>query len=144
MQKTLLFFFLVLWAFSLSAQKNGTIFIQANSFRNTKGLMRFAVYKDKATFMDARKYYKNGRTAVTGSKVNATISVPPGRYAVSVLHDENENDNMDFTLGLPKEGFGISNISSFPFGKPPFEKCLITVEEGKNTVVIINMHYTAF
>jgi uncharacterized protein (DUF2141 family) len=144
MQKTLLFFFFVLWGFSLFAQKNGTVFIQASPFRNTKGVMRFALYDKKGSFMDSKIFYLNGEAPIKGSKSVASVSVPPGKYAVSLVHDENNNGGMDMSFGLPAEGFGISNISSFPLSKPPFEKCLITVEAGKNTIVLIDMHYSVF
>ena len=48
--------------------------------------------------------------------------VRPGIYAVAVLHDENENDEMDFNfLGMPLEGYGFSNDAAAMFGPPSFE-----------------------
>ena len=36
--------------------------------------------------------------------------LPPGRYAVRVMHDENGNGKLDSNmLGIPKEGYGASN-----------------------------------
>jgi len=36
--------------------------------------------------------------------------VAPGRYAVSVFHDENSNGKMDTNfIGIPREGVGASN-----------------------------------
>lgn len=94
--------------------------------------------------MDSKIFYLNGEAPIKGSKSVASVSVPPGKYAVSLVHDENNNGGMDMSFGLPVEGFGISNIKTFPFSKPPFEKCLITVEAGKNTIVLIDMHYSVF
>lgn len=142
MMKThILFFSLLTFALSVFAQ-NGTLNIQASGFRNTKGLFRYAVYNNKATFMDPRKYYLNGNTKVIGTKVSAKMSLPPGKYAVTVLHEEDSDDNMDFLFGVPTEGFGMSNITSFPFSTPAFEKCLITIEADKTTNVNTNVHYT--
>jgi len=36
--------------------------------------------------------------------------IPPGTYAMAVIHDENMNGKLDtHLLGIPKEGFGFSN-----------------------------------
>jgi uncharacterized protein (DUF2141 family) len=36
--------------------------------------------------------------------------LPPGQYAVQVMHDENDNGKFDTNfVGLPIEGYGFSN-----------------------------------
>ena len=36
--------------------------------------------------------------------------LPPGRYAVQVLHDANDNGKLDTNIvGMPTEGYGFSN-----------------------------------
>ena len=47
--------------------------------------------------------------------------VPPGRYAVSVLHDRNSNQRMDFDpSGMPQEPYGMSG-NDMRMGPPTFE-----------------------
>jgi len=47
--------------------------------------------------------------------------VPPGRYAVSVLHDTNSNQRMDFDpSGMPLEPYGMSG-NDMQMGPPTFE-----------------------
>lgn len=49
--------------------------------------------------------------------------LPPGRYGVVALHDENENRKLDRNLfGIPKEGWGMSNNPEPKFSAPKFEK----------------------
>ena len=50
-------------------------------------------------------------------------NLKPGKYAISVLHDTNNNKDMDRNkLGIPKEGFGFSNNVTGAMGPPSFER----------------------
>ncbi|PHS66718.1 MAG: hypothetical protein COB12_05810 [Flavobacterium sp.] len=45
-----------------------------------------------------------------GKAIAAFNNLTPGEYGVVVLHDKNDNKQMDFEpTGMPKEAFGISN-----------------------------------
>ena len=70
-------------------------------------------------------------------------NVRPGKYAVSILHDENKNKDLDQNrLGIPKEGFGFSNNAMGAIGPPSFEKASIQVlADQKDTVIAIDMRY---
>ena len=46
--------------------------------------------------------------------------VPAGRYAVSVVHDENSNGKLDKRLLMPREGYGFSRNAPVRFGPPKF------------------------
>ncbi|MBK5277814.1 MAG: DUF2141 domain-containing protein, partial [Bacteroidia bacterium] len=66
-----------------------------------------------------------GKTTVSKiGEVEVTFeNVAPGDYAISVMHDANENDELDSNaFGIPKEGFGFSNDAMGMFGPPSFEK----------------------
>jgi len=48
--------------------------------------------------------------AVNGELVHRFDDLPPGPYAVQVLHDENDNGKLDKNfLGIPSEDYGFSN-----------------------------------
>ncbi|WP_328700716.1 DUF2141 domain-containing protein [Croceibacterium atlanticum] len=54
--------------------------------------------------------------------------VQPGDYAISVLHDENDNGKVDRVLGMiPKEGFGFSRDAKVKLGPPDFRDAAFTV-----------------
>jgi len=53
--------------------------------------------------------------------------VPAGRYAISLLHDENGNGKADMTLFLPKEGFGFSRDAPVRMGPPSFNSAAFVV-----------------
>ncbi len=59
--------------------------------------------------------------AKAGSLSIAFPQLPPGRYAVIVVHDENNNGKLDENVvGLPTEGFGFSNDARGLLSAPSF------------------------
>lgn len=53
--------------------------------------------------------------------------VPPGTYAVSMVHDENSNNRMDKAMMMPREGYGFSRDAPVRFGPPSFRSAAFTV-----------------
>ncbi len=62
------------------------------------------------------------RLPVSGKELTFSFAdLPPGEYAVMVMHDENGNGELDFNvLGIPSEGYGFSNNPE-AFGKPRYD-----------------------
>jgi uncharacterized protein (DUF2141 family) len=67
-------------------------------------------------------------------------TVPAGRYAVSVIHDENANGKLDTRLGIPREGYGFSRDAAVRMGPPKFESAAVAVE-GETVRLTIRMRY---
>ena len=53
--------------------------------------------------------------------------VAPGRYALSLFHDENSNGKLDTLMLMPREGFGFSRDAPVRFGPPKFSAAEFTV-----------------
>lgn len=73
--------------------------------------------------------------APTNGKAQIELSdLPPGKYAFTVLHDEDDNEVMNTSLlGLPTEKYGFSNNPKIYFSPPSFEKAAVTFgSESKN------------
>jgi len=69
------------------------------------------------------------------------MNLSPGIYAFAVLHDENENDEMDKNfLGIPTEGFAFSNNYKPKIKSPAFVDAAFSVEQ-KDTSVEVEMLY---
>ena len=59
--------------------------------------------------------------AAEGEMTFTFENVAPGTYAISILHDENNNMRMDFQdNGMPKENFGMSGDEML-MGPPTFD-----------------------
>ncbi|WP_395329776.1 DUF2141 domain-containing protein [Novosphingobium sp. BL-8H] len=54
-------------------------------------------------------------------------AMPEGRYAISLIHDENGNGRLDTALAIPREGFGFSRDAPVRFGPPSFDKAAFVV-----------------
>ncbi|MDP6433747.1 MAG: DUF2141 domain-containing protein, partial [Candidatus Scalindua sp.] len=69
-------------------------------------------------------------------------TLPPGVYAVSVIHDENGNRTLERSgMGAPREGVGFSNEQKFSFYMPRFDKSKFPLALGDTKEIIIEMNY---
>ncbi|HKJ84236.1 MAG TPA: DUF2141 domain-containing protein [Mariprofundaceae bacterium] len=67
--------------------------------------------------------------------------IPPGTYAMAVIHDENMNGKLDTNwLGIPKEGYGFSNDARAKLGPPSFSAASFHYD-GKNVQMTMTLHY---
>ena len=116
--------------------------VKVDNIKNDKGDIMVGLYTADNNFpRDASegrviKASKNGVTVVF-------LNIKPGTYAVSAMHDENGNKDLDQNkLGIPKEGFGFSNNARGVMGPPSFHKALIELQPGKkDTMISIDMKY---
>lgn len=121
---TLLLVIVINW-FESSAQSS--LEIHVNNIKSKKGSIRFGLFSTEADYLKnpiEKKVIKS-----TGKDVTVVFeNLQPGDYALSVIHDENENGELDSNaLGIPKEGFAFGNNALGSFGPPPFEKAKITI-----------------
>lgn len=67
--------------------------------------------------------------------------IPPGTYAMAVIHDENMNGKLDTNwLGIPTEGYGFSNDAEGLLGAPPFSAASFQYN-GENIDLTMTLHY---
>lgn len=85
--------------------------VKVNDVRTPKGQLLMAVF-DSAEAWDGKfeAVAKQALEASAGEVDFRFAGLAPGRYAVSVMHDENGNHKLDSNLiGMPVEGYGFSN-----------------------------------
>jgi uncharacterized protein (DUF2141 family) len=106
-----------------------TLEIHVTGFRNGNGLAGGAVYASPAGWPeDTSRAVVHGGFPITNGKATETFRVPPGRYGVVVIHDENRNHKLDRNfLDIPKEGFGFANNPRVLLSAPSFQASSITV-----------------
>lgn len=108
--------------------------VTLNDLRTATGSVRVAVvdaagYEGKAAPVAARE-----ATPGTGPLRLVFADLPPGRYAVTAMHDENGNGKLDTNLiGMPLEGYGFSNNPQV-MRKPTFEEAAFDI--GAQTVAL--------
>jgi uncharacterized protein (DUF2141 family) len=107
--------------------------VTVEGLRNTKGDVVVEIYPDAAKgFLTSRT--RLGRTRAKAEPgVRVCIPAPAaGWYAVVAYHDEDGDRHFSKNfLGLPSEGFGVSNNPPPALGKPSFSKVRFQVGEGE-------------
>ena len=117
--------FLILLLFSqlLNAQiaSGQDITVKINNLDNSKGKVLVAIYDSKDSFLNKR--FKGTMSKINDNTCEVTFkNIPEGVYAISLFHDENDNNKMDSNfLGIPKEDYGCSNNATGFMGPPKWE-----------------------
>lgn len=103
--------------------------VVVTGLRNTKGQVLACLTAQPKAFPDCRKD-PAAREAIVPAGTTVRIdfgAVPAGRYAISMIHDENANRKMDMALMMPKEGYGFSRDAPVRMGPPKFDKAAFDV-----------------
>lgn len=98
--------------YSMEAQqeeKEGVdIKVEVIHVSNSKGQVLLSLHTKK-TWLKGPGVQNLSAQIVDGQSEAVFKNVPRGTYAIMVMHDENNNNDMDVnTLGLPKEQYGSS------------------------------------
>jgi uncharacterized protein (DUF2141 family) len=96
--------------------------VNVKGLRNDRGRLAVALFASAKAFPRQESALRGQMVRIVRGRAAVTFrDLPPGIYAVAVLHDENENEQMDFNfLGMPLEGYGFSNDAAALFGPPSF------------------------
>lgn len=116
-----------------------TLKVTFKKLPSTQGKVLFLLFQDRAGFPDDKtSSVKSGSLELSSGNTLEIKDLRPGTYALSVIHDENENDKLDTNfIGIPKEAFGFSNNPKIYFGPPSFEKA--SFELNKDSTITIKM-----
>ena len=112
-------------------------------FRNNKRHASVTLFNNERAFPKSpEKSLRTVYVTVNNNKAMAVFeNLQPGEYAISVYHDENNNQNMDTNfLGIPKEGVGASNNAKGHFGPPEYKDAKFYYN-GNNQVIKITIMY---
>src|SRR4051812_28480781 len=97
------------------------LIVQVDGFRNDKGKLGVTIFNQPDGWPEkTEKAYRHGPIPITGKTGTGMFAdLPPGDYAVAVIHDENENKKLDRNfLSVPSEGFGFANNPKVSFSAP--------------------------
>ena len=121
-----------------AADSTATLTIKVIGLRNHKGDLVFGVFKAGDGFPTEKGKSINWQVKpADADSVVFSCRLPPGRYAASVLHDENRNGKMDFNaLGIPLEGYGVTNNPKPRLRKATFKEALFTLPPEGATLTI--------
>ena len=100
------------------------IHVQILDIRNSTGTVACALFESSAGF--PTEFLRSATNVmvikIRKSQARCTFEdIPPGTYAIGVIHDENMNGELDANrFGIPTEGYGFSNDARALLGPPAF------------------------
>lgn len=108
----------------------GSLTVEVYGFRALQGNLLLSLFREDVGFPeDTDQALVNLSRAVTSGRVRFDLPpLPWGRYSYSILHDENGNGRMDQSLlGIPREGYALSNNLEGHFGQPEATDALFEI-----------------
>jgi uncharacterized protein (DUF2141 family) len=112
--------------------------IEVRDLRDADGSLRVSVFSKPDGFLkDDSKACARGVLRATDDAHIVEFRLPPGTYAVAILHDENNNGRLDTNFfGIPSEGYGVSNNPKPRFRAPKFKEAIFTLPEAGTTATV--------
>lgn len=132
-----------LLGFSFFAENNAAIQVRITGIESNKGQLALLLFKGGDGFpSDYTKAIRQVMIPVVSPATVYTFSdLPAGTYAITVMHDENKNNELDKNMfGIPEEGIGVSNNALNMFGPPVFNECAFNLN-GASAKVEIQLDY---
>jgi len=123
--------------------KRSTITVNVGTFRNQKGALGCRLYRSSAGFPEGSAGTVERRVVIKSGIARCTFeNVPASVYAVSVMHDENDNQKLDKNfLGVPVEGYGVSNNHTHAMSSPTWDESKFVVVAGQDVALSVALRY---
>lgn len=120
------------------------IHVKVLNIRNSTGAVACALFESPGGFPTA---FLHSATNIMMIKIKDSQArcdfedIPPGKYALAVIHDENMNGKLDTNrLGIPTEGYGFSNDAKALLSAPTFGAASFPYD-GRNLALTISLNY---
>jgi uncharacterized protein (DUF2141 family) len=134
----------VAWSVAAGAQESApvgaSLEVVVADVTSDRGTVLVGLYATSETWMKQDRAHRLAKVKAARGTVRASFpGLQPGRYAVSVIHDENDNGKFDmrwFPFPSPAEHGGSSNNVMSRLGPPSFDKALFDVTAGARTVEV--------
>jgi uncharacterized protein (DUF2141 family) len=114
------------------------IIVTIDGMHNAQGNVFVGLYASPAKFLQGNQSDAQRKVKASTGPITVTFdNLPAGTYAVGAFHDENANDHLDTNfLGLPTEGYALSNGVRAVMAKPTFQQAAFTVGNGDKPVAL--------
>lgn len=120
------------------------IHVKILGIRNSTGGVACALFESPAGFPAEFLHYATNIMIIKIKDTQARCDfedIPPGRYALAVIHDENMNGRLDTNrFGVPTEGYGFSNDARAFLSAPTFRAASFPYD-GRNLDMTIRLSY---
>lgn len=120
------------------------IHVEIPNIKNSTGTVACALFESPVGFPNE---FLHSATNIIMIKIRdaqarcSFLDVPPGTYALAVIHDENRDGKLNTNfLGVPTEGYGFSSGAEAVMSAPSFEAASFSYE-GQNLELTIKLNY---
>jgi uncharacterized protein (DUF2141 family) len=116
---------------SKAQEQTFNLTVNISGLNSSDGNLLVGIYNKKESFL--KKPIKSTIIKIENKKALVLFrNLPKGIYAVSFVHDENDNKKMDTNfIGIPKEDYGCSNNAIGFMGPPKYKDAKFVLEEDK-------------
>jgi len=119
--------------YALSDSNQTTLTVDVTGARTNQGQVIMSVFDSESTHLKVPKMSQVITLSNSGKARFIVTDLDFGRYSISVIHDENNNGELDTNfLGIPSEWVGSSNNVKSMFGPPSFEESAFELSAPKN------------
>ena len=115
---------------------NPDMVVKIQNLRNKKGKILISLFSKSEGFP---KNEKRAFKTWVEKPIDRLVlkNVPSGKYALALVHDEDEDFKMTLNLlGIPKEGFGFSTFKSSLLNIPDFKQATFEHKKSGTTINI--------
>ena len=106
------------------------LIVHVDGFRDDKGKLGVTLFNQPNGWPEKNdKSFRHGPFPINGKTGTGIFTdLPPGPYAVAVIHDENENKKLDRNFfNIPTEGFGFANNPKVTLSAPHYSAAIVHV-----------------
>lgn len=122
-------------AASAAATQAHVLTVEVLDARSDQGTIAGALYGSEAGWLK-EPFLQGDRQPAAAKVVLVYRDLPPGRYAVSLFHDENGNGKLDTNVvGMPTERYGFSRDARGRMGPPSFADAAVELT-GDATITV--------
>lgn len=111
--------------------------IKITNLGDLQGQVMVGIFDSEDNFLEEPIVGKTVKATKEGLEV-VFENLPFGTYAVSVIHDENENGELDSFLVIPTEPYGFSNNVMGKMGPPSFKESSFSFEKDITIDIKLN------
>lgn len=118
-------------ATSTSTSNTYSLTVVAHNVNNRTGKLYIGLTDSPASFKGESIQTKTVDVPASGEITVTFEALTPGRYAVRLYQDLNDNHKIDFSGQMPTEPFGFSNVTML-MGPPSFDQSSFELNESKS------------
>ena len=121
-----------------------TLDVHIKNIRNTKGQLCLAIFADEESFKSEKPCWNLycSKKDIVNNEFHIQIPFRPGKWAFSVLDDENKSGKMEYNLiGIPREGVGFSDYFLHGLHRPVFNDFCFVITKNETRIITVRMKY---